>query len=194
MRPDPTPAPLPFWIAGRPATSSSVADVVNPYDGSVVGRHAVPSAEQVEEAVAAAWSARHETAAQPAAVRAEALMHVSTSVTQRAEEIARLITAENGKPLMWARAETHRVASTFRWAAEEARRFNGEFQRLDTDPAAAGRAALVRRFPIGPVLGHRPVQLPAEPDRAQGGSGDRRRGTHHHQARAVHAAVGAAAR
>ena len=152
MQPAPAPAPLPFWIAGRPATSDLVADVVNPYDGSVVGRHAIPTAEQVEQAVAAAWAARHVTAAQPAAVRAEALMHVSTSVTQRAEEIARLITAENGKPLMWARAETHRVASTFRWAAEEARRFNGEFQRLDTDPAAAGRAALVRRFPIGPVL------------------------------------------
>ncbi len=61
---------------------------------------------------------------------------------------------------MWARAETHRVASTFRWAAEEARRFNGEFQRLDTDPAAAGRAALVRRFPIGPVLGIAPFNFP----------------------------------
>jgi len=61
---------------------------------------------------------------------------------------------------MWSRAETHRVASTFRWAAEEARRFNGEFQRLDTDLAAAGRAALVRRFPIGPVLGIAPFNFP----------------------------------
>ena len=78
MQPVPAPAPLPFWIAGRPATSDLVAEVVNPYDGSVVGRHAVPTAEQVEQAVAAAWAARRETAAQPAAVRAEALMHVST--------------------------------------------------------------------------------------------------------------------
>ncbi len=160
MQPNAAPAPQAFWIAGRPATSDRVAEVVHPYDGSVVGRHAVPTPGQVEQAVAAAWSARRETAAQPAAVRAEALMHVSTSVTERAEEIARLITAENGKPLMWARAETHRVASTFRWAAEEARRFNGEFQRLDTDPAAAGRAALVRRFPIGPVLGIAPFNFP----------------------------------
>jgi len=151
---------LPFWIAGRSATSDVVAEVVNPYDGSVVARHAVPTPAQVDEALAATWAARHVTAAQPAAVRAEALMHVSTSVTRRAEEIARLITAENGKPLMWSRAETHRVASTFRWAAEEARRFNGEFQRLDTDLAATGRAALVRRFPIGPVLGIAPFNFP----------------------------------
>ena len=50
--------------------------------------------------------------------------------------------------------------STFRWAAEEARRFSGELQRLDTDPAATGRIALVRRVPRGPVLGIAPFNFP----------------------------------
>src|SRR4030095_16271922 len=53
-----------------------------------------------------------------------------------------------------------RAVSTFRWAAEEARRFSGEMQRLDTDPAAAGRMAVVRRFPKGPVLGIAPFNFP----------------------------------
>src|SRR4030095_822541 len=53
-----------------------------------------------------------------------------------------------------------RAVSTFRWAAEEARRFSGEMQRLDTDPAAAGRMAVVRRFPKGPVLGITPFNFP----------------------------------
>jgi acyl-CoA reductase-like NAD-dependent aldehyde dehydrogenase len=150
----------PAWVAGRPVDSGLIAEVTNPFDGRVVGIHAVPTAEQVEQAVAAAWAARDVTAAQTAAVRAEALAHVSRRVSERAEEIARVITAENGKPLMWSRAEAGRVASTFRWAAEEARRFNGEFQRLDTDAAAAGRAALIRRFPIGPVLGIAPFNFP----------------------------------
>jgi acyl-CoA reductase-like NAD-dependent aldehyde dehydrogenase len=150
----------PAWVAGRPEPSDTVADVVHPWDGRIVGRHAVPSVDQVERAVAAAWAAREVTAAQPAAVRAEALAHVSRRVSERADEIAALITAENGKPILWSRAEVARVASTFRWAAEEARRFGGEFQRLDTDPAAAGRAALVRRFPIGPVLGITPFNFP----------------------------------
>ena len=157
---DPARGPRPFWVAGRPMTSAILAEVTNPYDGSVVATHAVPTAEHVEQAVAGAWAARVSTAAQSAAVRADALAHVSRRVTERAEEIARLITAENGKPLMWSRAETGRVASTFRWAAEEARRFNGEFQRLDTDAAAGGRAALIRRFPIGPVLGIAPFNFP----------------------------------
>ena len=112
----------PAWIAGRPVTTGSTAEVFHPYDGSVVGAHVVPTADQVEEALAAAWAVRQEFAATSAALRADALMHVSHRITERAEEIARLITAENGKPLMWARAEASRAASTFRWASEEARR------------------------------------------------------------------------
>jgi len=150
----------PAWIAGRPVTTGSTAEVFHPYDGSVVGAHVVPTADQVEEALAAAWAVRQEFAATSAALRADALMHVSHRITERAEEIARLITAENGKPIMWARAEAARAASTFRFAAEEARRWGGEMQRLDTDAASGGRAAIIRRFPIGPVLGISPFNFP----------------------------------
>ncbi len=150
----------PAWIAGRPETSAVTVEVTNPYDGSVVGAHAVPTAAQVEEAVAAAWSVRHALARTTAAQRAEALMHVSRRLTERHDEIAELITAENGKPLMWARSEATRAAAVFRLAAEEARRFSGEVQRLDTETAMAGRTALVRRFPVGPVLGIAPFNFP----------------------------------
>ena len=61
---------------------------------------------------------------------------------------------------MWARAEVARAASTFRFAAEEARRWSGELQRLDTDAATAGRTAIIRRFPTGPVLGIAPFNFP----------------------------------
>jgi aldehyde dehydrogenase (NAD+) len=150
----------PAWIAGRPATSEVTVEVTNPFDGSVVGAHAVPTAEQVEEAVAAAWAVRHQFAATPVSVRAEALMHVSRRITERLGEITELITAENGKPLMWARAEASRAASVFRFAAEEVRRSGGDMQRLDTEGTSAGRAAIVRRFPYGPVLGIAPFNFP----------------------------------
>jgi acyl-CoA reductase-like NAD-dependent aldehyde dehydrogenase len=88
------------------------------------------------------------------------LSHVSTRLGERAEEVARLITAESGKPLMWSRVEVARAAATFRWAAEEARRWSGELQRLDTDTAGSGRMAIVRRFPRGPVLGISPFNFP----------------------------------
>ena len=150
----------PFWLAGRAGTSATTVEVHHPYDGRVVAAYAVPTDEQVEQAVAAAWAVRETAAALPASTRAEALAHVSRRLTERHEEIAQLITAENGKPLMWARAEAARAASTFRWASEEARRWNGDLQRLDTDPATPGRMAIVRRFPDGPVLGIAPFNFP----------------------------------
>ena len=121
-----------FWLAGRQATGETTFDVTSPWDGRVVGQVSVPTEAQVEEAVAAAYAVRDEFAATPAHVRAAALDHVSRRLAERADEVARLITAENGKPMKWSRAEVGRAVSTFRWAAEEARRFSGELQRLDT--------------------------------------------------------------
>jgi acyl-CoA reductase-like NAD-dependent aldehyde dehydrogenase len=85
---------------------------------------------------------------------------VSRRLAERAEEFAQAINDDSGKPLKWARVEVTRAISTFRWAAEEARRFSGELQRLDTDPSAEGRLALVRRVARGPVLGIAPFNFP----------------------------------
>jgi len=150
----------PIWIAGNPEHGADELIVTHPYDGREVGRTTHATAEQVERAVQAAADVAAGAAALPAAARAAALDHVSKRLAERAEEVARLITAENGKPLIWSRAEVGRAVSTFRWAAEETRRFSGELQRLDTDPAAAGRMAVVRRFPKGPVLGITPFNFP----------------------------------
>ncbi|GAA0407137.1 aldehyde dehydrogenase family protein [Microbispora corallina] len=134
--------------------------MTNPLDGRVAGVHSVPTPDQVEQAVAAADAVRARAAALPIHVRAEALAHVARRLGERSEEIARLITAENGKPVLWARGEVGRAVSTFRFAAEEARRFSGEVQRLDTEPAAQGRLAYVSRVPYGPVLAITPFNFP----------------------------------
>ncbi|MFF2730895.1 aldehyde dehydrogenase family protein [Streptomyces sp. NPDC058008] len=150
-----------FWLAGRQATGEDSFDVTNSWDGRLVGTVSVPTDAQVEEAVAAAYAVREEFAATPAHVRAAALDHVVRRLTERTEEIARLISAENGKPLKWARGEVGRAVSVFRFAAEEARRFNGgDAQRLDTDAGGTGRLGLTRRFPRGPVLGIAPFNFP----------------------------------
>lgn len=135
-------------------------EVRHPGDNSLVGTVNVPDAAAVERALDAAWQVRRTAQATTAAQRAAALTHVSRRLEERVDEVAALITAENGKPITWARAEATRAASTFRWAAEEARRFNGEFQRLDTEANTAGRAAIIRRFPYGPVLGISPFNFP----------------------------------
>ena len=150
----------PFWLAGHPETGEDVVEIAHPYDGRLVARVAVPTEKQVDQAIAAADEVRAAAAALPIAVRAEALAYTSRRLAERAEEIAALITAENGKPIRWARLETARAVSTFRWAAEEARRWSGDVQRLDTDVAAKGRLALIRRIPRGPVLGISPFNFP----------------------------------
>ncbi|MFI8105016.1 aldehyde dehydrogenase family protein [Streptomyces sp. NPDC086023] len=150
-----------FWLAGRQATGEDSFDVHNPWDGRLVGTVSVPTDAQVEEAVAAAYAVTAEFSATPAHVRAAALDHVSKRLVERTEEIAQLISAENGKPIKWARGEVGRAVSVFRFAAEEARRFNGgEAQRLDTDAGGVGRLALTRRFVKGPVLGIAPFNFP----------------------------------
>jgi aldehyde dehydrogenase (NAD+) len=150
----------PFLLSGRPTTGDTTLAVTSPWDGSLVAEVSVPTADQVEQAVADLDAVRREAQALPAHVRAGALDHISRRLAERAEEVAEVITAENGKPLVWSRGEVARAISTFRWAAEEARRFSGELQRLDTDAAATGRMAVVRRFPLGPVLGIAPFNFP----------------------------------
>ncbi len=151
---------VPFWLAGKQVTGERTLEVTHPYDGRRVAVVALATPRQVDEAIAAAHAVRHEFASLPAYRRADALAHISRRLAERADELARLITAENGKPLKWARGEVARAVSTFRFAGEEARRFDGTMQRLDTDAAGTGRLAIVRRFPKGPVLGISPFNFP----------------------------------
>ncbi|WP_016909839.1 aldehyde dehydrogenase family protein [Streptomyces xiaopingdaonensis] len=154
-------SPYPFWLAGRTATGNDTLDVTSPWDGRLVGTVSLPDEAQTQQAVAAAAEVAEEFAATPAHVRAAALDHVVRRLGERSEEVARLISAENGKPMKWARGEVGRCLSVFRWAADEARRFNGgEGQRLDSDAGGEGRLAFTRRFPYGPVLGIAPFNFP----------------------------------
>lgn len=151
---------MPFYVAGRAVAGTEQRDIHSPYDGRLIASYAVPGEAHIEAAIAAAVAAVPTTRTLSAATRAAALDHVSARIAERSDELTGLISGENGKPMMWAKAEVGRAVSTFRWAAEEARRFSGELQRLDTDPTAAGRLALVRRFAVGPVLGISPFNFP----------------------------------
>lgn len=153
-------APAPFWIAGNATVGAESFEVRHPHDEGVVHAVSVPSADEVEAAVAAAAAVRDELAALPAFVRSGALEHVARRLGEERDDLAETITAESGKPIRWARVEVQRTLLNFQRAAEEAKRFSGEIVRLDTDPIGAGRVGWVRRFPRGPVLGISPFNFP----------------------------------
>ena len=143
----------PFYVAGEWRTGEGTLDVHSPYDDSVVATLGVPTDKDVEDAVVAATETFKESRHLPTYVRSEALMHVSRRIGERVDELAGQVAREGGKPLKWARIEVTRAVSTFRWAAEEARRFSGELMRLDTEASLGSRIGIVRRFAFGPVLG-----------------------------------------
>ncbi|MBA2560100.1 MAG: aldehyde dehydrogenase family protein [Propionibacteriales bacterium] len=147
-------------VAGKSVDGPESFEITNPYTGKVVGATSWATPDQVNDAVQAAHDLKDEVAALPIHVRADALIAISRQIGERAEEMAQLITAENGKPITWARAEVGRAVSVFRLASEEARRWSGETMRLDTDKAAEGRMAYVRRVPKGPVLAISPFNFP----------------------------------
>ena len=78
----------------------------------------------------------------------------------RADEIARTISAEAGKPMKAARIEVARAQSTFTMAAVEARTLAGDVVPMDASPAGSGKLALTLRVPIGVVGAISPFNFP----------------------------------
>jgi aldehyde dehydrogenase (NAD+) len=150
----------PFYVAGEWRTGRGTLDVHSPYDDGVVATLGVPTDEDVEDAVVAASDTFKESRHLPTYARAEALMHISRGIAERVDELAESVAREGGKPLKWSKVEVTRAISTFRWAAEEVRRFGGEFMPLDTEQSLGSRAGIIRRFPFGPVLGISPFNFP----------------------------------
>jgi acyl-CoA reductase-like NAD-dependent aldehyde dehydrogenase len=133
-------------------------DVASPYDGSLVARVAKAGAAEARAAVDAAERAMQDPL--PAHKRAEILVRVAGALGRRADEVARQITAEAGKPLKAARVEVARAMSTYTMAAVEARKLAGEMVPMDASQAGEGKLAFTQRLPIGVVAAISPFNFP----------------------------------
>jgi glyceraldehyde-3-phosphate dehydrogenase (NADP+) len=151
---------FPFCLAGEPGRSSKPLEVINPYDGSVVGRTWLAGDAEFDRAADAAVGAAPAMRAMPAYERASILMSVSAGLRTRHDEIARTLAGEAGKAIKDAAAEVDRASMTFHVAAEEARRIGGEVVPMELAAHGRGRLAIVRRFPIGPVAAISPFNFP----------------------------------
>jgi aldehyde dehydrogenase (NAD+) len=148
------------YIGGHSNEAASFHTVRSPYDGAAAGEVGLASAEDLERAVAGAAKAFRAWSRSPTHERALVLERLALAIDREAEELARLITHESGKPIRYARAEVARAASTFRLGAAEARRLGGDVMPSDQLPGAEGRLTLYRRVARGPVAGIAPFNFP----------------------------------
>ncbi|TKG69900.1 NAD-dependent succinate-semialdehyde dehydrogenase [Prauserella endophytica] len=113
-------------------------------------------AADAEAAVEAAVTAQESWARTPPRERGEILRRAFELMTERADELALLMTLEMGKSLTESRAEVTYAAEFFRWFSEEAVRIDG---RYSPNPAGGGRT-IVTRQPVGPCLLVTPWNFP----------------------------------
>jgi succinate-semialdehyde dehydrogenase/glutarate-semialdehyde dehydrogenase len=159
LQPEAVSAPTQLLVGGLWMDSSDgrTFEVEDPATGEVIAVVADGSVEDGLAAVSAAYEALPGWSATPPRQRAEVLRRMFDLMTERTEELARLIVRENGKALPDARGEVTYAAEFFRWFAEEAVRGGGD---LHTAPSGANRI-LVLRQPIGVSVLVTPWNFPA---------------------------------
>ncbi|GAC84581.1 succinate-semialdehyde dehydrogenase [Gordonia paraffinivorans NBRC 108238] len=150
--------PTGLWIDGRstPAASGKTFEVFDPATEEVLTSVADAGADDAIAALDSAAGAADDWAATPARERSEILRRTFELLTDRADDIAMLMTLELGRALPDSRAETKYGNEFLRWFAEEAVRIGGRFTQA---PAGNGRI-LVTHQPVGPCLAITPWNFP----------------------------------
>ena len=144
----------------RPDLLVSVDDgfeVTNPANGDVLARVARHGAEEARRALEAAEAALPAWRGRTAAERAKVLRRLFELMLEHEDDLALIMTLEQGKPLSEARTEVRYAASFFEWFAEEGKRVYG-----DTIPAPlADLRIVVIKQPVGVTVGITPWNFPA---------------------------------
>ena len=145
-------------IAGQwcDAASGKTIDVVNPASGQVIGRVAHAGIPDLDRALAAAQRGFEDWRKVPANERATTMRKAAGLVRERASDIARLLTQEQGKPVGEARIEVMAAADIIEWFADEGRRVYGRI--VPSRNLAAQQ--LVMKEPVGPVAAFTPWNFP----------------------------------
>lgn len=152
--------PRPFLIGGQWRQGDTVVPVHDPFTGKILAEVSQANQADAEAAIQSTVDAAKAMGALPSHARYNLLQKIAGALYDRREEFARLMTAEAGKPITDAKREVSRAVQTFTVAAEEAKRIPGDVIPLDWTPGTDSHLGILRRFPIGPVLGITPFNFP----------------------------------
>lgn len=141
----------------RCAQGSDVHQVENPSDGSIIASTPIASIEEADEIVAMAKHAQKSWGCLPAIERGRAVSALADIIRENAEWLARIVTLEQGKPIGQARGEIGATEQFLRFAAEYARRIEGEIVPSDS----TNEELWIRRVPHGVVTGITSWNYPA---------------------------------
>lgn len=147
-----------LFIGGgwRDAASAATFPVEDPGTERTLCEVADGSPEDARAALDAAVSRQQEWAAYPPRERGEILRRAFELMTQRADDLATLMTLEMGKSVTESRAEVAYAAEFFRWFSEQAVRIDGRWAR---SPSGAERLVTMKQ-PVGPCLLVTPWNFP----------------------------------
>ena len=145
------------YIGGRWRDGETRIEVTNPASGRVIGSVPNLASRETEEAVSSASEAFRHWRLRTAKERAGLLRRWYELILAHGEDLARLLTAEQGKPLAEARGEIAYAASFVEWFAEEARRTYGAV----IPGHQADKRLVVLRQPVGVVAAVTPWNFPA---------------------------------
>lgn len=141
----------------RDAINGASDPVYNPATGEQLGTVPRMGTTETQQAIEAAANARHDWAAQTAQQRSKVLYRWYELMVAHADELARILTLEQGKPLAEAHGEVLYAASFLEWFAEEAKRVYGD---VIPSPNPNARIVVVRQ-PVGVVAAITPWNFPA---------------------------------
>jgi len=139
-------------------TALESIEVRNPATGDLLGEVPAATPEQIHATIAAARDLREV----PAHERAALLARIADGIEARSEELARLVAAENGKPIQQTRGEVAAAIRIFRGFGEEAKRLFGRQIPLDAVPGLERNLAITVREPLGVVAAIVPFNYPVE--------------------------------
>ncbi|MDR6225430.1 succinate-semialdehyde dehydrogenase/glutarate-semialdehyde dehydrogenase [Desmospora profundinema] len=145
------------WINGERRTLFESMEVIDPSNGERIGNVPLGGAELAEEAVTAAWEAFPAWSSLLPRERACYLTRWAEKILQHKEELAPLLTREQGKPLAESTGELEVAASFVQWYAEEAKRVSGEV----LPPYKPNQRITVIRQPVGVAALITPWNYPA---------------------------------
>jgi len=152
--------PQEFLIGNNFTLSQSIKEIKNPYNNETVDEVFIASGSHFDESADYLKNVSVQYKKLPVYKKYELLLGIRNKIAERKEHLAKLITLETGKPIRFSRIELERTELTIRLGAEECSRIEGETIPLDLLKGSEGKTGIIRRFPLGVVLGITPWNFP----------------------------------